>query len=333
MPRSAQQGRAAIHLYRPGYPTTRERVSFARQCAGSCRGPGGTPHSKYFLFDDVGRTHRRHVVVQTSMNLTSMAYTGQWNQAQVMRSAHVYADFLGIFEQTRLGRPVSSAYHTAKFGNVVDYFFPSFGATASTDPVMQMLDHVDCRGATVGGTAHGMTRIRIIQYAMYGDRGVWIAKKLRSLWSQGCDIGIIYSVSSRPVLGILRNKSGRGAVPMKQSVVKDGWGNIVKYNHSKWMTITGHWGASTAAAITFAGSANWANLAFGDDEQMQRVSGAANAARYVATYNKTWRQKSSTAPTPGTITTFGRTGEGARLDEPAEAPEFGTGVFRYMTED
>ena len=29
---------------------------------------------------------------------------------------------------------------------------------------------------------------------------------------------------------------------MRQSVVKDYWGNIVKYNHSKWMTIIGRWG-------------------------------------------------------------------------------------------
>ena len=68
------------------------------------------------------------------------------------------------------------------------------------------------------------TRIRIIQYAMYGDRGVWIAKKLRYLWNHGCDLGIIYSVSSRPVLQILRNGSGRGPVPMRQSVVKNSCG-------------------------------------------------------------------------------------------------------------
>ena len=99
-----------------------------------------------------------------------------------------------------------------------------------------------------------------MQYAIYGDRGVWIAKKLRRLWKAGCDVAIIYSVSSRPVLSVLRSNAGRGPVPMKQSVVKDYWGNIVKYNHSKWMTISGRWGRSRGVYQTFSGSANWANL-------------------------------------------------------------------------
>ncbi len=175
------------------------------------------------------------------------------------------------------------------------------------------------------------TRIRIIQYAMYGDRGEWIAKKLRYLWNHGCDLGIIYSVSSRPVLSILRNGSGRGPVPMRQSVVKDNWGNIVKYNHSKWMTITGHWGSSTGAFVTFTGSANWARLAFGSDEQMQSVIGRTNALRYWSTFVKTWRQGSSRLPS------FGRVIPGGRMlpaaDVPEDAPTFGRGVFRHLTQD
>ncbi len=41
--------------YVPGHPATTETQSFARQCRGACRGRGGTPHSKYFLFDNVGQ--------------------------------------------------------------------------------------------------------------------------------------------------------------------------------------------------------------------------------------------------------------------------------------
>ena len=49
---------------------------------------------------------------------------------------------------------------------------------------MQILDNVTCRGASAGGRA-GRTKIRVDQYAIYGDRGVWIAKKLRLLWKGG----------------------------------------------------------------------------------------------------------------------------------------------------
>ena len=45
------------------------------------------------------------------------------------------------------------------------------------------------------------TKIRVINYAIYDTRGVWLAKKLRSLWNAGCDVAIIYSLSTRPVLG------------------------------------------------------------------------------------------------------------------------------------
>ena len=53
------RGRLGGQLYRPGCPTTRDSVSFARVCKGACRGPGGTPHAKYFLFSNVGPTHAR----------------------------------------------------------------------------------------------------------------------------------------------------------------------------------------------------------------------------------------------------------------------------------
>ena len=118
---------------------------------------------------------------------------------------------------------------------------------------------------------------------------------------------------------------------MRQSVVKDSWGNLVKYNHSKWMTITGHWSSSTGAFLTFTGSANWARLAFGSDEQMQTVLGRANALRYWATFAKTWRQGSSRLPS------FGRMIPGGRMlpeaDVPEDSPTFGRGVFRHMSQD
>ncbi len=308
-------------LYRPGHPETAEQYSFARQCRGACRGSGGTPHSKYFLFDDVGSRHVRDVVVQTSMNLTAFAVDGQWNQAQVLRSADVYDDFLAVFRQTRLGRRVASPYHLASFGNVVDLFFPKPGAGASSDPVMQVLDHVSCRGSAV--TGDGRTRIRIIQYAVYGTRGLWIAKRLRSLWNSGCDVGIIYSVSSRPVLSVLRSPTGRGKVPMRQSVVKNRAGEIVKYNHSKWMTIAGRWAGNSRSWLTLNGSSNWSDT-FGNDEQMQRISGSAHVVRANAAYTTTWRQRTSRPP-PG-----GRLAPSGRVLLPVPEQPRGRGELRYL---
>ncbi len=101
-------------LYRPTYPTTRETVSFARDCRGSCRGPGGTAHSKYFLFDKVGRNQQRYVTFHTSMNLTRFGYTGQWNQGTVIKAKAVYDDFLYVFRQSRGGTMVARPYRARR---------------------------------------------------------------------------------------------------------------------------------------------------------------------------------------------------------------------------
>ena len=316
-------------LYRAGNASSRERTSFARQCKGACRGPGGTPHSKFFLFKNVGSRHLPAVSVQGSANLTGMAYTGQWNQAQVQHSPRIWNDFMAVFREMRIMRARSSPYHVQNMGRVVSYFFPRPRAKPQDDPVMQLLSRVNCTGATGGGTRAGRTKIRIIQYAVYGERGVWIAKKLRYLWRAGCNISIIYGVSSRSVLSILRSRAGRGPIPMKQSVVKDSWGNIVKYNHSKWMTITGRWARSRAAYLTFNGSANWSNLAFSDDEQMQRISSRFQALRHNAAFAKTWRQKTSRRPGFGRVMSFGR----SLPEQIPDEPTFGEGIYKYLPED
>jgi len=125
------QRHLGARLYRPGHPETKDTYSFARQCRGSCRGSGGTPHSKFFLFDNVGASHLHDVVVQGSMNLTAFAVNGQWNQVQALKSHAIANNFRGIFRQMSLGRRVARPYNVSTFGNVVDYFFPLPGGNAS----------------------------------------------------------------------------------------------------------------------------------------------------------------------------------------------------------
>jgi len=313
-------------LYQPGHPETRDKVSFARECRGACRGGGGTPHSKYFMFDNVGSRHVRNVVVQSSMNLTSFAVEGQWNQAEVSWSRAVHAQFMAIFRQTRIGRAASPTYRRSTAGSITNLFFPLANGRSSNDPVMRALNQTSCTGATSGGNANRRTKIRIINYAIYGDRGTWIAKKLRNLWNRGCDIKILYAVSSRPVVSILRNASGRGRIPMKQSVITNGRREIVKYNHSKWMTITGRWNGSSGAYMTMSGSANWSAFAFTCDEQIQQIMSRTQAIRHNSNFNTTWRQKSSHAPG------FGFHASDARmLASIPEQPTFGKGIYKYLT--
>ena len=323
--------RLGQRLYKPGHPETRDMVSFARECRGSCRGAGGTAHSKYFMFTNVGSPHRANIVIQSSMNLTPMGYQGQWNQAQVSHSKATYDAFMYIYRQTRIGKPIRGSFRNFTDGTTTNSFYPLHGANRSKDPVMQELNKVSCTGATAGGNASGRTRIRIIQYSIYGDRGVWIAKKLRSLWNRGCDIKLIYAVSSRPVMSILRNGSGRGSIPVRQSVITNGKREIIKYNHSKWMTITGRYGGSTEAFVTMTGSANWSLFAFHGDEQVQLVKSRAQALRHMRVFSRTWGQGSSHAPGFGIKGQEGRFAERLWLRNIPKEPTWGKGIYKYLT--
>jgi hypothetical protein len=313
-------------------------TNIAKMCSGACRGGGGTPHSKYFLFDDTGKGHQRNVVVQTSMNLTAFAYKGQWNQATVMKSAKIFSHFRNVFDQSLKDRSRgSNAYVRATAGSVTDIFYPGGGPTR--DPVMSALNRVSCIGARSGGT-NGRTRVRVINYAIHDTRGNRIAKKLRSLWSRGCDVRIIYSVSSRPVLKILRSHSGRGPIPMKQSVIRNRKGEIVKYNHSKWLAISGRYGSSRGTWTAHAGSANWSDIAYRSDEQMQQFFGFSRTKRFFTTFSKTWSQSTSKPPRFGRVTAGNRTLapeqeaalEQEALEDVPEQPTFGEGEYKYMLE-
>ncbi len=326
------KGRLGSRLYQPGHPETRDMVSFARECRGSCRGRGGTAHSKYFLFTNVGTTrHEPAITIQSSMNLTGMGYQGQWNQAEISKSQLTHDHFMSIFRQTRIGRPVKGTYRNFTDGGTVNSFYPLQGGRSGNDPVMKMLNQVSCTGATGGGNARGRTMIRIINYSIYGDRGVWIAKKLRSLWNRGCDIKMIYAVSSRPVISILRNGSGRGPIPLRQSVITNKRREIVKYNHSKWMTITGRYAGSTANYVTMSGSANWSRFAFTGDEQVQTINGSVRARQHIAAFNKTWAQKTSHAPGFGLKAKEGRVTEAMRLASIPQQVTWGKGIYKYLS--
>ncbi|MEO5653173.1 MAG: hypothetical protein ABIN79_15625, partial [Marmoricola sp.] len=221
---------------------------------------------------------------------------------------------------------VSNPYRQFTAGSVTSTFFPLPRGNASNDPVMQILNRTQCLGSSASGTSGGRTRIRIIQYSIYGERGTWLAKKIRSLWESGCDVAIIYAVSSRPVVSILQSTSGRGRIPMRQSVITNERREIVKYNHSKWMTVVGNWGGARDAYVTFTGSANWSPFAFTGDEQMQQILSRTQALRHNGVFDKTYRQSSSHYPMYGT-----KAQEARMMSSIPEQPTFGKGIYKYLS--
>ncbi len=96
-----------------------------------------------------------------------------------------------------------------------------------------------------------------------------LARKVRQLWNQGCDIKIGYTVVGLDVGRFLRSRSGRGPVPMKHLVQDfDGDGEFDNYFHLKAMSIVGNVGGDRSGYVVLNGSANWSGLARVSDENL-----------------------------------------------------------------
>ena len=123
---------------RPGHPETVDQVSFARECRGSCRGRGGTPHAKYFLFTNVGASHvheHRHPDLDEP-HLDGLPRPVEPGRGHRTTPA-IYNDFMAIYRQTRIGVPVGGSAPLLRPRRLSPTSSSRFHANASTDPVMR----------------------------------------------------------------------------------------------------------------------------------------------------------------------------------------------------
>jgi hypothetical protein len=254
-----------------------KRRSWARVCEGTCRGGGGSAHSKFFMFSEVGKA--RKVVMQGSANFTVASSTNQWNDIYTHAGNRAVWDFVGaVFGQAARDKRTTSPYAARSFKDFRLLFFPNVGRN-SPDPVMQTLNRVKCQGAT--NTGSGRTRIRIAPDVIRQDRGMRLARKLRQMWQNGCDIRIGYTVVGIKIGRMLRSDGGRGPVPMKHLVQDfDGDGQFDNYFHLKSMSIVGNYGGDRSNHLLLNGSANWSGLAKVSDENLGVYRNKGRVLRY-----------------------------------------------------
>ncbi|MGL5808735.1 MAG: phospholipase D-like domain-containing protein [Nocardioides sp.] len=252
--------------------------SWLRKCRSSCRGVRGIPHSKFYLFSRAGDA--KYVAMYGSANATELSATIQWNDLYTLANApNSYQEFLRIFRQMKADRPVRQGYVRYRHGGFTKTFYPYTGAGASGDPVRKILDKVKCKGATGSTGVRGRTQIRIAQTAMYGPRGVALAKEIAGLQSRGCNIRIVYAMFGTDALGIMR----RAGVPLTHLAYDaDDDGIYDRYIHMKSMTISGNYGGDTSTTITWNGSANWSTVALESDEIVGRWNNRRITRKYAA---------------------------------------------------
>ena len=271
---------AALKIGNKGRAT--DKKSFLRRCISSCRGKYGIPHSKFFLFNKVRVKKNkeiktvRWVTMYGSYNATELGATIQWNDLYTMRNEEErYRNFLGVFDQMVKDKPLRNPITGFDDGVVATAFYPFVGEGAAGDPIMDALNTVTCTGAA---TTTGVTRIRIAQTSMYGDRGLALARKIAQLRRQGCNIRLVYAMFGTEVLNIMR----AAKVPLTHLAYDaDEDGLYDRYVHMKSMAISGNVGGNPAAKMTWNGSANWTSVALSSDEVVGVVRKKGVTNRYM----------------------------------------------------
>ena len=246
--------------------------SWLRRCLSSCRAKHGIPHTKFFLFNKVKDKRKkkvstvRNVIMYGSFNATELGATIQWNDLYTIKNQPArYSTFLHVFKQMSKDKNVKQGFLTYDDGVVANQFYPYLGKGTENDPVISTLNAVSCKGAA---TSNGRTRIRIAQTAMYGDRGLQIARKLAQLQRQGCGIRLVYAMFGNQVLKILRT----AGVPLTHLAYDSNYDGLYdRYVHMKSMAISGKVLGNPAAKVTWNGSANWTPVALASDEVLGTV--------------------------------------------------------------
>jgi hypothetical protein len=241
--------------------------SWLRQCGGACRGPHGIAHTKFFLFSKAGKA--KDIVIYGSNNATELAAEIQWNDVYTrVNKPQEYAEFESVFkEMARDKKPKRGGYRSFTHGKFQSIFYPYAGKAAPTkDPALDVLSKVRCTGATGGRGFQGRTKIRIAQTAMYGERGIAIAKRLAQMHRRGCDIRLVYAMFGNEVLRIMRQEAGR-PIPMTHLAWDRNEDGIYdRYVHMKTIAISGVYNGKTDAMVTVNGSANWTPVSLVSDE-------------------------------------------------------------------
>ncbi len=172
-----------------------------------------------------------------------------------------------------------------------------------------------CRGAL--GMPGGRTKIRIAIAGWFDAFGNDIAKRVRYLWNQGCNVKIVTTLAGRGVNRVLKAKYGRGPVPINRIGIDNNEDGVPeRYLHMKAMVVKGVFGTSRRARILYSGSPNWSARAARSDEVLVRWwAGNTIVNKYIKQIDSLYSGPSAF----GRTSTSGRTSAGTGLDAGLDA--------------
>ncbi|MBJ7359795.1 phospholipase D-like domain-containing protein [Nocardioides sp.] len=234
--------------------------SFAVRCHNACRTDRFVMHAKIFLFSKAGK--RRHVSMFGSTNLTKAAGNRQWNDQTTTANKGLYDFFVETFKEYAADRPVSDGGEVYDNGRYQVVLFP----VPETNPIAEALEKVKCHPPK-GSGVKGRTVVRIAIAGWFDEFGLNIARQVRRLWDNGCDLRIVTTLAGRKINRVLKQRYGRGRVPIRQVTIdKDGDRIPEYYMHMKSIAVDGHYDGDPRAHMLFTGSPNWSGEARSSDE-------------------------------------------------------------------
>jgi hypothetical protein len=272
--------------------SNRSKASFVHVCNGACRGAGTltNQHAKMYLFSRSGTA--KNVVMTGSANTTTFAAKTHWNDLfTVVNAPNLYGVFRKVFLQMKADDGSPNGYLPYAADGYDGYFFPKYGFTRDTDPVMHRLNAVRC--SAPGGGVNGRTAIRVNMYAWSGERGQWIAAKLAQLKRRGCIISALVSFQGRRVLRILKSSG----IPVRSASLNlDGrWNDGFEgsgyevFTHEKWMALNGSYRGRLGRHV-WTGSDNWSDISNNNDEATIHVRSATRHTSYMNNFGLIWNR-------------------------------------------
>jgi phosphatidylserine/phosphatidylglycerophosphate/cardiolipin synthase-like enzyme len=284
----------AMKMLKHSLGTNRRKKSWDYTCKTGCRSVQGVLHDKIYLFEQTGAA--KDVVMTGSANLTGNAALHQFNDLLIKADApNLYDGMLDLFGELRRDRTATPLFEHKRLGDYQLWVMKHPRTTEKNDPVMDILRRVQCQGATGGTGTHGHTKIRVSMHSWNGDRGTYIARRLRNLYAQGCDVRVMWSLGGSGMKRAIGTPTPRGTVPRHSDGYNtdcDELHEVDMYSHQKYMTISGHYGDDRSASYVFTGSSNWTPQGISGDELILRAPGPHLVAQWNRNFDFIWNHRS-----------------------------------------
>lgn len=283
------------------------RRSFAMFCEKSCRSTGGEMHAKFFQFKRAGDA--RKITMVGSNNMTSHNAERQWSDlVTIADDRDVYRIFVRWFRQLKRDQPRERPRIAAQHGENLILITPNNDDAVDGDPALNALAPVSCldpvyetdpeTGETVLDPATGepvvrrnrRTKVYISQHAWFGPRGHAIARRVRDLADEGCNVKVYYAEGR---LGSeLKQMLEETPARLRTSPYKR------VSTHQKLLIVRGVYGANKDANFVWTGSHNWTPWALRIDDIILRSANLDIVKRYTRSFNRLWRRHGVVRETP-----------------------------------